>query len=308
MSSPGKAIHLTPAAGGSPAQPSPSHPALRPFQPSIYLTTSDAIASNLLIILPGLGDAPSSFASLASTLFQRSLPQTSILILRPPKPIPFLADDEGASERAPQAWWDAFDFLTGDTLLPQAQNPGGCLSQLGRLLDYLSAPVKEGGCGWPPFAIHLFGYAQGGTAALETAISWTRSRRIRLSSSSSTPASATATADEHELGSVVSVCGPLLSSPGGAKAARPPSIPILAFVPSPSSTSSEQARLQASFTPVAKCKVVALSSSSCASNEPSMIREKADFDVLFRFWSSTAKWRNRSSWEVRDEGVYDVRQ
>ncbi|KAE8222783.1 hypothetical protein CF319_g4079 [Tilletia indica] len=276
--------------------PSPSHPPIAPFQPHIYLpSTSSSPSSNLLIILPGLGDHPQSYSSLASSL-QNTLPQTAILILRPPTPIPLLADPDEHPSQSPHAWWDAFDLLTGDTLPPQAQNPRSCLDQLSKLLDYLTAPLSSNGCAWPSHTIHLFGYGQGGTAALESAIAWTRSQRI-----SSSPAR-----DTHELGSVVSVCGPMLSQPGSLSTPRPASIPILSFLRHPSADNSapqaitERNKLKTAFQPSPQVVVL-------PGNEDTMLRGKSEFDILIKFWSEQAKWRNRSQWELgQQEGVYRV--
>ncbi|KAK0553274.1 hypothetical protein OC846_000320 [Tilletia horrida] len=286
--------------------PSPSHPALRPFKPFLYLdsaaSSSSTPLSNLLILLPGLGDSPKAYASLA-TQFQRTLPQTAILILRPTDPIPFLAEPDDDPDQVPQAWWNAFDTLTGDTLPPSAQNPGPCIDRLSNLLDYLAGPIQSSpslssGCGWPPHAIHLFGYGQGGTAALETAIAWTRKRRIRSGLQA-----------ERELGSIVSVCGPLLSSSGGNQAPKRCAIPILSVVRHPNAdtnsvhATSERKRLRSVFDPAASkdTQLVVF-----RGNGDAMLQGKAEFDVLMKFWSSTATWRNRSSWEVKDEGVYRV--
>ncbi|CAD6932382.1 unnamed protein product, partial [Tilletia caries] len=295
--------------------PASSHPALRPFHPHIFLTPASSSpgaqqsipTSNLLLLLPGLGDSPASYTSLATSL-QRTLPQTCILILRPPQPIPLLADPENEDvDQAPHAWWDAFDLLTGDFLPPQAQNPGRCLAQLGALLDYLTAPVAgdndNKGCGWPPHSVHLFGYGQGGTAAMEAAISWVRSRRA-ASNTNSSPSN-----DSHELGSVVSVCGPLLSSPGSLSAPRPISVPVLSFLRHPNAdqnsaqAKSERSRLLAAFKPVSDAQQVVV---VLRGNEDAMLKGKDEFDRLMKFWSSVAQWRNRSSWEYKDEGVYRV--
>lgn len=115
-------------------------------------------------------------------------------------------------------------------------DPTRTLETLRGLLSYLTASPSSGGCGWPSSAVHLFGFGQGGTAAVELAISWTRYQR---SSSSGTSASgpkiqeivddeqigAGGAKDEtkknEELGSIVSVCGPLLSVSMRALAVSP---------------------------------------------------------------------------------------
>ncbi|KAK0518313.1 hypothetical protein OC842_007829 [Tilletia horrida] len=327
----------SPAASSSssaytPTPPSPQHPSLQPFHPHFYLPSPQKITSNLLILLPGLGDTPASYTALAQS-FQSTLPQTAILLLRPPAPIPLLAAlEEGEEEdasTAPHAWWDAFDLLTGDVLPPHAQNPGRCIAQLGALLDYLtssssssSSSSSGGGCGWPREAVHLFGYGQGGSAALEGALTWIRTKRAqgpRSASSSSEPA--------RELGSVVSVCGPMLSSPGGRASPRPASLPVLLFLRHPYADASspqalsERTKLRAAFAfgPTSSHEPAVQKQQQqqqqprqegqvhvLRGNEDAMLRGKPEFDVLMRFWAQSAGWRNRSSWEVQDEGVYRV--
>lgn len=78
----------------------------------------------------------------------------------------------------------------------QNPNPTATLALLTGVLEHLTAPVPTG-CGWRPNQIHCFGFAQGASCAGELALHWARSRP--------TP--------EHQLASVVSVSGPLLSHP-----------------------------------------------------------------------------------------------
>ena len=61
-----------------------------------------------------------------------------------------------------------------------------------------------GDCGWAPQRIHLFGFAQGGSVAAESAQKWWR-RSQQQQQSDSTPV--------QSFGSVVTVGGPLLSYP-----------------------------------------------------------------------------------------------
>jgi len=89
-------------------------------------------------------------------------------------------------------------------------NPSKTTALLLRLLAHLTAPApaqatapaSPASPAWAPGSIHLFGFAQGATAAGELALAWNKAHP-------STP-----------LGSVVSVSGPLLSHPTApAKAA-----------------------------------------------------------------------------------------
>lgn len=61
-------------------------------------------------------------------------------------------------------------------------------------------------CGWPAQRIHLFGFAQGGSVAAESAQKWWR-RMLQLQQQKSDSTSV------QPLGSIVTVGGPLLSYP-----------------------------------------------------------------------------------------------
>lgn len=138
-------------------------PSLSDFPPSlsgfIYSPSKDGIDSNLLILFHGLGDSPKPFYALGSTF---ALPQTAILALSAPFLIPFL-DDE-------RQWFDYFDESTGEPLRPDPSETrrwrslNSCLDILDLALDSLCSH------GWDPSRIFLFGYAQGGTVALEWAV------------------------------------------------------------------------------------------------------------------------------------------
>ncbi|EOD17240.1 hypothetical protein EMIHUDRAFT_244254 [Emiliania huxleyi CCMP1516] len=85
-------------------------------------------APNLLLLLHGLGDAPDMYARFGAKL---ALPQTSALALAAPLPLPL--------------------GIEGGAWAP--------------LLSVLRLLVRE--CGWSPERIFLFGYAHGGTVALD---------------------------------------------------------------------------------------------------------------------------------------------
>ena len=112
---------------------------------------------NLLVLLHGLGDTPRPFAKLAERL---ALPQTSALALRAPLPLPAGLDGF--------AWHDAFEIDTGDLIQPNTGErrrtsslASATRTRLRRLVRLL---VQHG---WPRRRIFLFGFAQGGTAALD---------------------------------------------------------------------------------------------------------------------------------------------
>ncbi|GAA5985085.1 hypothetical protein JCM10908_002518 [Rhodotorula pacifica] len=165
---------------------------------AVYSPPKDGIESNLLLLFHGLGDAAKPFAQLGQSL---NLPQTAVLALQAPARIPLLEEEA-------YQWWDSFDPL--GEIIPNP-NPSATLTLFTRVLEYLSKPTPEGGCGWRPSQIHCFGFAQGGSCAGELALHWSRSRP------SSAPSSGTS-ATEH-LGSLVSVSAPLLSHPTLSNAA-----------------------------------------------------------------------------------------
>ncbi|KAF8311991.1 hypothetical protein DL93DRAFT_2149541 [Clavulina sp. PMI_390] len=157
----------------------------------VYHPSPDGVDENLLVMLHGLGDTEAPFANLGRQL---NLPQTAVLSLRAPSKIPYL-DDEDAFQ-----WYESFDRF-GD-LLTQP-NPTSALDVMDRVLNYLTSE-----CSWPPDRIHLFGFAQGGSVALEITV-----RRWKAS----LPAPS-ATADPSAnaplpIASVVSADGPLISYP-----------------------------------------------------------------------------------------------
>lgn len=69
-----------------------------------YTPSPDGIDTNLLILLHGLGDTLRPFASLGQKL---ELPQTAIMAIQAPEPIPFM---EGKCFQ----WFPSFNPLTGE--------------------------------------------------------------------------------------------------------------------------------------------------------------------------------------------------
>lgn len=108
--------------------------------------------------------------------------------------VPFLHEDAFQ-------WYPSFDQL-GDLI--ERPNPTIALDLMTKILEYLITA-----CAWPPQNIHLFGFAQGGSVALESCLKWWQSQienvsKPALDSSSPTPSA---------LGSIVTIGGPLLSHP-----------------------------------------------------------------------------------------------
>ncbi len=117
-------------------------------------------------------------------------------------------------------WYPSFDPL-GDVLAHP--NPTTAIDYMMKVFDHL-----VGDCGWPPQRIHLFGFAQGGSVAAESAQNWWR-RTLQLQQQRSDNTSA------QPLGSVVSVGGHLLSYP---TLSSPCTTPVLVFYRPPSSEPS----------------------------------------------------------------------
>lgn len=156
-----------------------------------YSPSPSGIESNLLILLHGLGDTLRPFGSLAKTL-QKTLPQCATLTLQGTHPLPIL--EEGSSF----SWWKSLTPL-GEVLGPGEVDPRTFLERdWGNLMTLLTSDEKERGLGWPEEGIHVLGFGQGATAAMEAVIAWTRKKRRDDSR-------------EVKLGSVVSICGDLLS-------------------------------------------------------------------------------------------------
>lgn len=142
-------------------------------------------ATNVLILLHGLGDTVPSFNNLGKQL---ALPETTCISLQAPKPLPFelggfhWGDDITFDQSSGQ-----MDFDTGFT----------------KAVKIIKQDIIEDGlvkkCGYKPREIMLFGFGQGAMAAL---------------------AAAASTAEE--LGGIVSIGGPLPYSNTNANAVKTP--------------------------------------------------------------------------------------
>jgi hypothetical protein len=105
--------------------------------------------------------------------------------------IPFLYEDA-------YQWYESFDQL-GELI--ERPNPTPALDLLSKVHLHLT---KD--CSWPSNRIHLFGFAQGGSVAVEFSIKLWKEHLINSKASGTTEPSAA-------LGSIVSISGPLLSYP-----------------------------------------------------------------------------------------------
>ncbi|MCJ1419940.1 hypothetical protein MMC32_006296 [Xylographa parallela] len=143
---------------------------------------------NVLILLHGLGDTNSSFTHLGR---QVALPETACISLRGPTPLPF---DLGGFH-----WGDdiIFDQANGQMDLDTG------FSKITRILTSVIEVLVEK-CGYQAREIILFGFGQGGMAALATAASY-----------------------DAELGGIVSIGGPLPSSITASSTSSKSKTPVL---------------------------------------------------------------------------------
>ncbi|KAG7086473.1 hypothetical protein E1B28_002424 [Marasmius oreades] len=220
----------------------------------LYYPSDDGTDENLLILLHGLGDTHIPFSKLGRQL---KLPQTAILALRAPEKIPFLYEEA-------YQWYLSFDQL-GDLI--DRPNPTPALDLLSKVFAHLTEQ-----CGWSTSKIHLFGFAQGGSVALEFTIKLWR--------------------QQLGIGSVVSISGPLLSYP---TLSSPCSSPMLAvYRPPPAEPSLAPGDITALKKAFGFFKEGKLSSKS--SGMPS---SKDEWEPIMRFWSERLSRR-------QVDGLYEV--
>ncbi|KAI0632624.1 hypothetical protein C8Q77DRAFT_1271766 [Trametes polyzona] len=241
--------------------------------PFAYTPSDDGTDENLLILLHGLGDTHIPFAKLGRQLH---LPQTATLALRAPEKIPYLYEEA-------YQWYTSFDPL-GELL--DRPNPTPALELLGKVVNHL---VKD--CAWPPQRIHFFGFAQGGSVAAEFALKyWKAELSLQQKALTSSPDTAPSNAGPRSLGSVVSVCGPLLSYPTLQKACP---TPLLIFHRPPPAESALRsgaiAELKKGFAKVEEVKMTG----------EGMPRSKEEWEPFMRFWSEHLARRQM-------DGLYEV--
>jgi predicted esterase len=130
-------------------------------------------ATNILILLHGLGDTNASFTKLGQQL---NLPETACMAVQAPNPLPF---DLGGFH-----WGDdmIFDQTTGEM-----DTDTGFKASTTIVLDAIIRNGLIGKCGYKAREIMIFGFAQGGMVGLQAA----------------------AELAGEELGGVVSIGGPL---------------------------------------------------------------------------------------------------
>ncbi|KAJ6613590.1 hypothetical protein B0H10DRAFT_216783 [Mycena sp. CBHHK59/15] len=223
--------------------------------PFFYAPSDDGTDENILIFLHGLGDTHVPFSKLGRQL---KLPQTAVLALRAPDQVPFLYEES-------YAWFPSFGDL-GELI--DRPNPTTALILMEAVFRHL---IDD--CAWPAHRIHLFGFAQGGSVAVESALRWWRLQAASL-------------------GSIVTISGPLLSYP---TLANPSPTPLLvAYRPAPAETVLPAGALPAfrkGFQRVVENKMDA--------KGPGMPASKTEWEPIMRFWSETLGKR-------RVDGIYEV--
>ncbi|BGP42622.1 hypothetical protein JCM10449v2_006634 [Rhodotorula kratochvilovae] len=273
--------------------PPPNLQRVSPVLRGHYAPSKDGADCNLLILLHG--DTVAPFFQLAQSL---NLPQTAVLSLQAPERVPLLEEEAWQ-------WWDSFDSL--GELIPNP-NPGATLHLLTALLTHLTSPIspspssssspatppKEGGCGWHPSQIHLFGYAQGGSCAGELALAWARAHPVP---SASPPASSPSPADapqatEH-LASLVAISAPLLSHPTPSPATKARTKALLAFRQGEERTVGA-ASWRRGFEQVEEAKM---------GRGEGMLRGMDEWRAVMRFWSTVLV--RKSALELSGE-VYEL--
>lgn len=238
--------------------------ALHKFSAHHYAPSPSAVDSNLLILLHGLGDSDTGFFSLGKNL-QKTLPQTAVLTLQAPHRVPFLDGPHWM-------WYASFDQF-GELLTKP--NPTATVKLLNDVLEHLTQT-----CGWPASSIHLFGFGQGATLALETLAAYSKTHPN----------------PREALGTLVSVSGELVSHP---TLERPSSTPVLHIYRSRSDTPKDSARWASHRKASAALTLHRLALGPDGSDE-AMLRAN-EWDAVMQFWSKFL--RNRSSWELEGKVV-----
>lgn len=240
-------------------------PVLKRFSAHHFASAPSGVDSNLLILLHGLGDSDAGFFNLGKGL-QKTLPQTAVLTVQAPIAVPFL--DPGMH----WMWYPTFDNL-GEVLT--APNPTETVQHFTELIQHL---VEH--CGWLASSVHIFGFGQGATVALETLVAWFKSH----------------TKPTEALGSIVSVSGEFVSHP---TLAQPSCMPILHLYRSSNEVNAESARW-ASFRKASTALTLQRLPLTADGGEEGMLRG-TEWDSVMQFWSRIL--RSRSSWELSGDVV-----
>ncbi|WVR09452.1 hypothetical protein IAU60_006519 [Kwoniella sp. DSM 27419] len=265
-------LRPVPSSSSSTSKPQPTTSLLKPWD-FAYAPSPNGADQNLLIMFHGLGDSKTPFFGLGKQL---NLPSTAVLSLSAPDPLPLM-------DHPSFSWYPTFT-PTYDPLPLDAQNPTVNLSKLRRLLDALTSPEV----GWTLHDIHLFGWGQGGTMALELALDLGKSP---LSSSLNSGAGGS-----RRLGSVTSVCASLLTHPTSELDLPTPVCLFTRLSPKAAAHAKTLAPLKRAFKAV---QVVQASGTG-----ESMPRGKEEWWGIMKFWGQVLG-RKDEGWKGDGE-VYEV--
>jgi predicted esterase len=128
-----------------------------PLTECVYAPSADGIDTNLLILLPGLGDTAANFAKFGTRL---SLPQTAILTLAGPVPLPYGITGTG--------WFDAFE-QDGTMIAPRigdSRRVDGLDRSCCAVLALIDRLLEQ----WPSHCIFLCGFSHGAKVACHVAL------------------------------------------------------------------------------------------------------------------------------------------
>lgn len=196
-----------PPSASAAVKPAPTAALLPPLlagAPWEYAPPADGVHENLLLLLHGLGDQPAAFARMAR---QMALPQAAALALGGPQAVPFtegrtwytVFDDQFDLIQVGGDWLGCIDGLSESGTWTQWGPPAAlpaCLAAGPPCMPPFIPPPTQGrpgeqrrlrslaqtvaalrellqalqrGCGWRVGRVHLLGFSQGGTVALELA-------------------------------------------------------------------------------------------------------------------------------------------
>mmetsp|Transcript_21469 Transcript_21469/g.52599 ORF Transcript_21469/g.52599 Transcript_21469/m.52599 type:complete len:366 (+) Transcript_21469:2-1099(+) len=155
----------------------------------IWVPPKEMVVSNVLILLPGLGDGPENFAKMARTM---GIPQTGCIAMRPPSPLPY-----GMG----YGWMTSFED-DGELIKP-SKGEKRRIESLNESCDLLRHAIVSIADSFrlPSSRIFLLGFSQGAIAAVHTCL---RAHRKQQENDGKTPVLF------HRLGGVVGLSSSIL--------------------------------------------------------------------------------------------------
>lgn len=232
-----------------------------------------------------LGDTCAPFAKLGASL---NLPSTAVLSLQAPDQYVAITPDvpyqrrAGLTSRLPLmdgpscSWYNTFDRMFNPIPHP---DPTKHVPMLRKLLETLTSSE----IGWDLHRIHLFGWGQGGSMALELAKSVTVK-----------PLGDTV----KRLGSVISICGPLL--PTASSVSTPGQTPALLFTRLPPQAAAHR-RQKGDLQAV--CKELEVINGEKGRGGEDMPRGRVEWEGIMKFWGNVLA--KDEGWKGKGE-VYEV--